>query len=61
MVCGLPPGNRHVRGKGGKVDRNEGTHSRLRDRLQRKAKGYSRSVAMPGDFITLIYLKLGIT
>ena len=42
------------------MDRNEGTHSRLRDRLRRRAKGYSESVAMLGDFITLIYLKLGI-
>lgn len=42
VVCGLLPRDRHVPGKGGEVNRNEGTHSRLRDRLrrlQRKTKG----------------------
>ena len=48
-VYGRLPRNRHVPGKGGEVNRNEGTHSRLRDRLrrlQRKTKWYSKSVAM---------------
>ena len=35
VVCGLPPQDRHAPGKGGEVNRNEGTHSRLRDRLNR--------------------------
>lgn len=63
VVYGLLPRNRHVPGKGGEVNRNEGTHSRLRDRLrrlQRKTKGYSKSVAMLRDSIALIYLKLGL-
>lgn len=63
VVYGLLPRGRHVPGKGGEVNRNEGTHSRLRDRLrrlQRKTKGYSKSVAMLRDSIALVYLKLGL-
>ena len=63
VVYGLLPRNRHVAGKGGAVNRNEGTHSRLRDRLrrlQRRTKGYSKSVAMLRDSIALVYLKLGL-
>ena len=63
VVYGLLPRNRHVPGKGGEVNRNEGTHSRLRDRLrrlQRRTKGYSKSVAMLRDSIALVYLKLGL-
>ena len=59
VVYGLLPRNRHVPGKGGEVNRNEGTHSRLR-RLQRKTKGYNKSVAMLRDSIAVIYLKLGL-
>ena len=59
-VYGLLPRNRHVPGKGGEVNRNEGTHSRLRDRLQRQTKRYSKSVAMLRDSIALVYLKLGL-
>ena len=63
VVYGLLPRDRHVPGKGGEVNRNEGTHSRLRDRLrrlQRKTKGYSKSVEMLRDSIALVYLKLGL-
>ena len=63
VVYGLLPRNRHVAGKGGAVNRNEGTHSRLRDRLrrlQRRTKGYSKSVEMLRDSIALVYLKLGL-
>lgn len=62
-VYGFLPRNRHVRGKGGVVNRNEGTHSRLRDRLrrlQRETKGYSKSVGMLRDSVALVYLKLGL-
>ena len=55
----LPP-ERHVIGKGGG---NEGMHSRLRDkinRLHRKTKGYSKSVAMLSGSIALVCLKLGL-
>ena len=57
------PANRHRMGKGSEVNRNEGTHSRLRDRLrrlQRKTKGYSKSVAMLRDSIALVCLKLNL-
>ena len=63
VVYGLLPCNRHVVGKGGEVNRNEGTHSRLRDRLrrlQRSTKGYSKSVGMLWDSIALLYLNLGL-
>ena len=41
------PGDRHVIGKGGAVNRNEGLHSKLRsklNRLVRRIKGYTKSV-----------------
>jgi len=63
VVYGLLPCNRHLAGKGGAVNRTEGTHSRLRDRLrrlQRRTKGYSKSVEMLRDSIALVYLKLGL-
>ena len=63
VVYGLLPRNRHVPGKGGGVNRNEGTHSRLRNRLrrlQRSTKGYSKRVAMLRDSVALVYLKLGL-
>ena len=63
VVYGLLPRNRHVPGKGGEVNRNEGNHSQLRDRLrrlQRKTKGYSKSVGLLRDSIALVYLKLGL-
>ncbi len=64
VVYGLLPRNRHVPGKGGEVNRNEGTHSRLRDRLrrlQRKTKGYSKSVEMLRDSIALVYHSPGLS
>lgn len=57
------PRNRHVAGKGSEVNRNEGVHSQLRDRLrrlQRKTKGYTKSVALLRDSVALVYLKLGL-
>lgn len=57
------PANRHEVGKGSAVNRNEGLHSRLRDRINRlhsKTKGYSKSVAMLSDSIALVCLKLGL-
>ena len=42
---------------------NEGTQSQLRDRLrrlQRRTKGYSKSVEILRDAIALVYLKLGL-
>ena len=57
------PNNRHRVGKGGAVNWNEGLHSRFRDklrRLQRKTKGYSKSVAMLRDSIALVCLRLDL-
>ena len=63
QVYGWLPASRHVVGKGGEVNRNEGLHSRLRDRinrLHRKTKGYSKSLAMLSGSIALVCLKLGL-
>ena len=57
------PRNCHRAGKGGEVNWNEGLHSRWRDklkRLQRKTKGYSKSVALLRDSIALVCLRLGL-
>ena len=57
------PANRHRVGKGGEVNWNEGTHSRLRDklkRLQRKTKGYSKKVTLLRDSIALVCLQLDL-
>ena len=48
-VYGLLPADRHVVGKGGAVNWNEGFHSWCRgklNRLGRRTKGYTKSVAM---------------
>ncbi len=57
------PANRHVVGKGGAVNWNEGLHSGLRDklkRLQRKTKGYSKNATMLRDSIALVCLPLDL-
>ena len=57
------PTNRHLVGKGGAVNWNEGLNSRLRDklkRLQRKTKGYSKSVTMLRDSIALVCFRLNL-
>lgn len=57
------PQNRHVAGKGSEVNRNEGVHSQLRDRLrrlQRKTKGYTKSVALLQGSVALVYLTLDL-
>ena len=62
-VYGWLPQDRHVVGKGGAVNRNEGLHSRLRgklNRLVRKTKGYTKSVAMLCGSIALVCLRLGL-
>ena len=56
----LPVGRQEV-DKGTEVNRNKGLHSRLRDmlnRLHRRNKGYSRSIAMLNDSIALVCLSL---
>ena len=48
-VYGLLPADRHMVGKGGAVNWNEGFHSWCRgklNRLGRRTKGYTKSVAM---------------
>ena len=45
------------------MKRNEGTHSRRRDRLrrrQRKTKGCSKSVGVLRNSIAFVYLNLGL-
>ena len=62
-VYGWLPRNRHLAGKGGAVNRNEGIHSVLRDRLrrlQRRTKGYNKSLAMLRDSIALVCLRQGL-
>ena len=56
MYEGLPR-NRHVSGKGGAVNWNEGLPSRGRDplkRLQRQTKGYTKSLTMRRDSLALV-------
>ena len=56
------PLNRHVVGKGGETNWNEGMHSVLRGRLSRlgrRTKGYSRSEDMLRDSVALAWLQLG--
>ena len=58
------PANRHQRGKGSEVNRNEGTHSQSRDRLrrlQRRTKGYSKSLTMLAGSIAWVCFDLGLT
>ena len=57
------PMNRHRIGKGSEVNRNEGVHSQLRDRLrrlQRRAKGYTKSPAMLTGSVAWACLELGL-
>ena len=56
------PRDRHRVGKGGKVNRNEGVHSMLRDRLhrlRRRTKGYTKSVSMLTASIAMICIHSG--
>ena len=57
------PRDRHEVRNGSEVNRNEALRSRLRDklnRLHRRTKGYSKSMAMLSDSIALVCLKLGL-
>ena len=56
------PSSQHVVGKGGKVNRNEGIHSLLRDclyRLRRATKGYTKCLWMLEASIAFVALKRG--
>ena len=60
-VYGWLPAGKHEVGNGGQVNRNEGLHSRSRDKLNwlhRRTKGYSKSMAMLSDSIALVCLNL---
>ena len=62
-VYGWLPQNRHVPGKGGAVNWNEGLPSRGRDqrkRLQWQTKGYTKSLAMLRNSLALVCLRLGL-
>ena len=64
-VYGWLPADRHQVGKGSEVNRNEGfTPYCLRDklnRLHRRTKGYSKSMAMLSDSIALVYVTLKLS
>ena len=58
----LPPG-RHVEGKGGAVNRNEGLHSKLRgklNRLVRRTKGYGKSLTMLTLSLAVVWGREGL-
>ena len=55
----LPP-ERHVKGKGSEVNRNEGLHSKLRvklNRLVRRTHGYSKRLYMLIGSLDLVWLR----
>ena len=57
------PNDQHVIGKGGAVNRNEGLHSVLRDKLSRpirRTKGYRKSATMLRGSIALVCPRLGL-
>ena len=66
-VYGALPVNKHVVGKYGAVNRNEGLHSMLRgklNRLVRRTKGCAKSIEMLVSLLALVFcakLKLNIT
>ena len=52
------PRDRHVIGKGGAVNWNEGLHSKLRsklNRLVRRTKGYTKSVEMLNHLLAIVF------
>ena len=56
-VYGWLPTDRHEMGKGGAVNWNEGLHSWCRvrlNRLHRRTKGYTKSVAMLGYSLAMV-------
>ena len=62
-VYGGLPRNRHVSGKGGAVNGNEGLPSRWRDslkRLQRQTKGYTKSLTMRRNSLAWVCLRPGL-
>ena len=63
QVYGWLPANRHVVGKGGAVNWNEGLHSvwwgKL-NRLHRRIKGYSKSANMLRDSIALVCQRMNL-
>ena len=58
-VHGCPPVNKHRLVKGGVVNRNEGFHSALRGKLNRRAEGYSKTAGMLTLSLAPAWLKLG--
>lgn len=54
------PAERHVKGKGSEVNRNEGLHSKLRvklNRLVRRTHGYSKRLYMLVGSLDLVWLR----
>ncbi len=55
--------NKHKVKKFGKINRNKGLHSFLRDKLaslRRKTKGYSKSIKSLRKYLSLIFVFLGL-
>ncbi len=58
-VYGALPVNKHVVGKYGAVNWNEGLHSALRGKLNRRTEGYSKTAGMLTLSLAPAWLKLG--
>ncbi len=62
-VYGHLPDERHERGKGSEVNRNEGLHTKLRTRLNRLGRatsGYSKKLEMLANSLALVWLREGL-
>ncbi len=62
-VYGHLPDDRHKRGKGSEVNRNEGLHTKLRTRLNRLGRatsGYSKKLEMLANSLALVWLREGL-
>ena len=58
LVYGWLPRDRHVVGKGGAVNWNDGLHSKLRSKLNklvRQTKGYTKSVEMLKHLLAIVF------
>ena len=59
----LLPAERHARGKGGEVNRNEGLHTKLRTRLNRLGRstsGYTKKLEMLAGSLAMVWLREGL-
>ena len=59
----LLPAERHERGKGSEVNRNEGLHTKLRNRLNRLGRstsGYTKKLEMLAGSLAMVWLREGL-